>query len=87
MEGQEAAGDVQGGVDQEVAPLDPGWAEGDPAGMAEEPGPLFIKGGDPLLDAADPEGDRKSFTLGSQGGAIGVEQGKGLPLPLGRAGV
>jgi len=40
---------MQHGVDVQLAVAGPDVAEGDPLGMAQEPGGLMVQGGDTLL--------------------------------------
>jgi hypothetical protein len=48
------AGDVEDGIDVEVALVPPELAERDLLGMPEQPGCFMIEGGRPFFDLADP---------------------------------
>ena len=52
-----AAGELEGGLDVEIALAHPQLVKGDASGMAEQPGGLVIERRDAVLERSDTEGD------------------------------
>jgi hypothetical protein len=60
------AGHVEHRVDIQLTLVLPEIVEGDPLGMADEPGGLVVQGSGALFQGADPERDRYCAALGAE---------------------
>ena len=72
------AGDVEDGVDVEIALGPPQLAKRDLLGMPEQPGCLMIERGRPFLELADPQQDTEAAALGTEPATRGRRLSAGL---------